>query len=163
MRAMLHHYGHRVIAITLLFLAAGHAQQNTFDQDYKSPAVLRATTRLVVIDVVATDNQGAPVGDLGIDDFTVLEDDKPQKISGFSFRQSTTVTELKQQARLNLFSNVPRFTGPSSLNVILLDSLNAEYLSRTYGRDQLLRYLESGPTIQPTAIYALEDRLKLLH
>ncbi|HET9840121.1 MAG TPA: VWA domain-containing protein [Candidatus Angelobacter sp.] len=157
------HYGNRVVAIAVLFLAAGHAQQNAPEQDYKSPAVLRATTRLVVVDVVATDSKGAPVGDLGIDDFTVLEDDKPQKVSGFSFRQSSTVTELKQQARLNLFSNVPRFAGASSLNVILLDSLNAEYLSRTYGRDQLLKYLESAPAIQPTAIYALEDRLKLLH
>jgi VWFA-related protein len=49
------------------------------------------------------------------------------------------------------------------LNVILLDSLNAEYLSRTYGRDQLLKYLASGPALQPTAVYALEDKLKLLH
>ena len=76
--------------------------------------------------------------------------DKPQKISAFAFRQSSTVAETTQQAKLNLFTNVPRFSGASSLNVILLDSLNAEYLSRTYGRDQLLKYLESGPAIQPT-------------
>ena len=150
-----------VIALFLL-LGAGYSQQSTPEQDYKSPAVLRATTRLVVVDVVATDGKGSTISDLGIDDFAIFEDDNPQKISGFSFRQSSTVTELSQQAKLNLFSNVPRYSGASSLNVILLDSLNAEYLSRTYGRDQLLKYLDGGPAIQPTAIYALEDRLKLL-
>src|SRR5207244_9931684 len=101
---------------------------------YKSPAVLRATTRLVVVDVVATDGKGHPVADLGIDDFAVLEDDKPQKISGFAFRRSSTLGEAPRPANQNLFTNVPRYSGASSLNVILLDSLNAEYLSRTYGR-----------------------------
>ena len=158
-------------ALFLLLAAGGQslaAQQSAPEQDdaknaYKSPAVLRATTRLVVVDVVATDSKGSPMADLGIDDFTILEDDKPQKISAFAFRQSGTVAETAQQAKLNLFTNVPRFSGASSLNVILLDSLNAEYLSRTYGRDQLLKYLESGPAIQPTAVYALENKLKLLH
>jgi len=158
-------------ALFLLLAAGGQslaAQQSAPEQDdaknaYKSPAVLRATTRLVVVDVVATDSKGSPMADLGIDDFTILEDDKPQKISAFAFRQSGTVAETMQQAKLNLFTNVPRFSGASSLNVILLDSLNAEYLSRTYGRDQLLKYLESGPAIQPTAVYALENKLKLLH
>ena len=62
-----------------------------------------------------------------------------------------------------VFSNAPRYSGSSSLNVILLDALNAEFLSRTYARDELLKYLGSGPAIQPTAVYALENTLKLLH
>ena len=150
----------------LLLGAACYGQQGAADQDdaknaYKSPAVLRATTRLVVLDIVATDGKGSPVADLGIDDFTVLEDDQAQKISSFTFWQNRTVTEIPRKA--NLFTNVPRYSGASSLNVILLDALNAEYLSRTYGRDQLIKYLRSGPVIQPTAVYALEDKLKLLH
>ncbi len=160
-------------AMCLLFAAGGNAQTSPAQQNgsgqedatsaYKSPAVLRATTRLVVVDVVATDSKGHPVADLGIDDFAVLEDDKPQKISGFTFRHSSTLGEVRRQANRNLFTNAPRYSGASSLNVILLDSLNAEYLSRTYGRDQLIKYLESGPEIQPTAVYALENKLKLLH
>lgn len=130
---------------------------------YKSAAVLRTTTRLVVVDVVATDSKGHPVGDLGIDDFAVLEDNQPQKIRGFSFRQTSTLTEVQQPANPKVFSNAPRYSGSSSLNVILLDALNAEFLSRTYARDQLLKYLEGGPAIQPTAVYALENTLKLLH
>ena len=155
-----------------LFLLAAVTQAQTSgappaasdaDSAYKSPAVLRATTRLVVVDVVATDSKGQPVADLGIDDFAVLEDDQPQKISGFAFRKNSTLGEVQRPSSPNVFTNAPRFSGASSLNVILLDSLNAEYLSRTYGRDQLIKYLESGPAIQPTAVYALESKLKLLH
>ena len=159
-----------VSVIWLLLAAGGNAQtsaQPSGQEDataaYKSAAVLRTTTRLVVVDVVATDSKGHPVGDLGIDDFAVLEDNQPQKIRGFSFRQTSTLTEVQPPANPKVFSNAPRYSGSSSLNVILLDSLNAEYLSRTYGRDQLIKYLASGPAIQPTAIYALEDKLKLLH
>jgi len=50
-----------------------------------SDQTLRTNTRLVVVDVVATDSKGQPVTDLKAADFTVLEDGKPQKISGFNF------------------------------------------------------------------------------
>ena len=159
-----------VLAICLLPAGGGNAQtssqpsgQEDATSAYKSAAVLRSTTRLVVVDVVATDSKGHPVGDLGIDDFAVLEDNQPQKIKGFSFRQTGTLTEVREPANPKVFSNVPRYAGSSSLNVILLDALNAEFLSRTYARDELLKYLESGPAIQPTAVYALENTLKLLH
>src|ERR1043166_7864860 len=36
---------------------------------YQSSTVLRATTRLVVVDVVATDNKGEPVANLKAEDF----------------------------------------------------------------------------------------------
>src|SRR5579859_1534540 len=61
MKTMLVPYGRRLLAITLLLPITGHAQGSPPAQDYKSPAVLRATTRLVVVDVVATDSKGSPV------------------------------------------------------------------------------------------------------
>src|SRR5690349_11745643 len=137
-------------ATCLLLAASGNAQPSTqpsAQEDataaYKSAAVLRSTTRLVVVDVVATDSNGHPVGDLGIDDFALLEDNQPQKIRGFSFRQTSALNEVQQPANPKVFSNAPRYSGSSSLNVILLDALNAEFLSRTYARDELLKYLES--------------------
>src|SRR5215831_7365753 len=89
-----------VSAICLLLAQGGNAQTSaepSGQQDataaYKSAAVLRTTTRLVVVDVVATDSKGHPVGDLGIDDFTLLEDNQPQKISGFFFFNNAALTE----------------------------------------------------------------------
>ena len=49
--------------------------------DYK----FRVESQLVLVNVVARDKSGKPVTDLKRDDFTVLEDGKPQKISSFDF------------------------------------------------------------------------------
>src|SRR5215470_13173491 len=58
------------------------AQYN--DQSF---VTLKVTTNLVVLDVVATDSKGKPVTDLKPEDFTLLEDDKEQKISIFHLQQ----------------------------------------------------------------------------
>ena len=49
--------------------------------DYK----FKVESQLVLVNVVARDKSGRPVTDLKRDDFTVLEDGKPQKISSFDF------------------------------------------------------------------------------
>ena len=81
------------VVFTFLFSAASYSQTEPDytkvpqkqEPAYQSQTVLRSTTRLVVVDVVAIDDKGQPVTDLKQDDFTVMEDGKPQKISDFSF------------------------------------------------------------------------------
>src|SRR5258708_38665544 len=55
-------------------------------QTSRSPETLRTTTRLVVVDVVATDSKGQAGNDLKAEDFTVLESGQPQKVRGFNFQ-----------------------------------------------------------------------------
>jgi VWFA-related protein len=128
-----------------------------------SATVLRATTRLVVVDVVATDSKGEPVLDLTADDFTVLEGGKPQKISGFSFKRGNAATPASGGSNNGAFTNAPRFNNATSMNVILLDGINGDFAGYAYGRDQLLKFLDTGTLTQPTALYALEQKLTLLH
>jgi VWFA-related protein len=130
---------------------------------YQSQSVLRATTRLVVLDVVALDEKGQPVKDLKADDFIVLEDGKPQKISDFSFHQPGAAVEPARAPAPGVISNAPPFSSNSCLNVILLDGINTDYSSHAYAQDMLVRYLDSNPPIQPTAVYALEGKLTMLH
>ena len=52
---------------------------------YESATVLKTITRLVVVDVVATDKNG-PVRGLSRENFTILEDGKPQQIRVFNFQ-----------------------------------------------------------------------------
>ncbi|OLE52745.1 MAG: hypothetical protein AUG51_16320 [Acidobacteria bacterium 13_1_20CM_3_53_8] len=47
--------------------------------------VVRITTNLVQLDVSATDNNGHQITDLSPDDFEVREDNRPQKITNFSY------------------------------------------------------------------------------
>src|SRR6478752_511184 len=84
-------------------------QQPAQDPVYQSSTVLRATTRLVVLDVVATGSDGAPEQNLKAEDFTVLENGKPQKISGFTFQHGNVVTQAALSANSQGFSNAPQF------------------------------------------------------
>ena len=147
------------------YLSGTDQQSSPQAQPSVSPSatVLRATTRLVVVDVVATDSKGEPVLDLTADDFTVLEDGKPQKISGFSFQRSTAGSVRPSTAHGgNVFTNTPQYKDATTLNVILLDTLNADLSGKVSARDHLLKYLATEPAIQPTALFTLDTKLTLL-
>lgn len=125
--------------------------------------VLKATTRLVVVDVVATDSSGAPVTDLKESDFTVLEDGQPQKIGSFNF-QGAAAKNGPPPAKLppNVVTNVPA-SQSNSLNVILLDHINGESRNRIYAQDRLVKFLDRASALEPTAIFVMEKKLSLIH
>src|SRR5437899_4177157 len=84
---------------------------------YESATVLKSITRLVVVDVVATDKNGA-VTDLVRDDFTVLEDGKEQKVRVFNFQKPTInanggAAVVPPKLPENVFSNVARYSASS--------------------------------------------------
>jgi hypothetical protein len=53
--------------------------------------VIRVTVDLVQVDAVVTDSQGRHVTGLKSEDFQILEDGKPQKITHFSYVAGTAV------------------------------------------------------------------------
>src|SRR6478752_8242979 len=133
---------------------------------YESATVIKSITRLVVVDVVATDKDGA-ITDLKQDDFTMLEDGKEQKIRVFNFQQphanaAGAVAMTSSRPPENVFSNVARFSASSALNILLLDALNTNLPHQAYVRDQMIRYLEKMPEGQPVAVYMLSTKLTLL-
>ncbi|HKF23273.1 MAG TPA: VWA domain-containing protein [Candidatus Angelobacter sp.] len=137
-------------------------------QVYESASVLKAVTRMVVVDVVVTDKHGNTVTDLQRGDFTVSEDGNEQQIRVFSFERPGTsaagLTASPATSNLppNVFTNIPRYNPKSALNVILLDGLNTTVPDQAYVRQQMIRYLEKMPPGQPVAIYALSSKLTLL-
>jgi VWFA-related protein len=76
----------RFVALTLAALVAVPAQPIAQQQPPPTP-VFRASTQLVTVDVVVRDSNGAVVRGLTANDFTVLEDGKPQSIGTFTFQQ----------------------------------------------------------------------------
>ncbi len=150
-----------------LVLSVPGVSQTTTDQPQDvlhSDQTLRTNTRLVVVDVVAIDSKGQPVPDLKPADFTLLEDGKPQKISGFNFEHPGGAPAPTVQAQLppSVVSNAPKFQS-NSLNVILFDTVNGEFAEHAYARDQLLKFLNTAELGRPVAIFALQNQLKLLH
>ncbi len=127
--------------------------------------VLRTTTRLVVVDVVALDEHNVPVTDLQAKDFTVLEENKPQQVRVFSFQHPTSEVATASRPKLpaNVFTNSPSYRVNSSFNVILLDALNTRFEDMAYSHQELVRFLKNMPPDQPVAIYALEgNKVRLL-
>ena len=55
---------------------------------------------LVIVDVTAKDKQGMTVEGLKADDFTVLEDGKPQKVSVFEFQKISSTPDPPKQVTL---------------------------------------------------------------
>jgi hypothetical protein len=70
--------------ISSLFLLTAMSAAQTPPQE---PATFHAATRLVEVDVIAG-SKGAPATGLSKEDFTLLENGKPPKISFFSVRSS---------------------------------------------------------------------------
>ena len=61
---------------------AAWAQQAPVQQ---APQAIRATTELVLVNVVARDKKGNLIRDLKREDFTVFEDGQKQQVSSFDF------------------------------------------------------------------------------
>src|SRR5260370_4387755 len=132
---------------------------------YESGTVLQVHTRLVVIDVIATDDHGHAVTDLKGTDFSVLEDGKPQKVRAFAFEHPFAPDPNEKIPVLppNVFTNLPLFPSSSAMSVIVMDVLNTSLTDQAYARQKLLHYLDNMPPNEPTAIYIMGDRLKMVH
>jgi VWFA-related protein len=153
-----------LIAAGLYAQSATQPSASNESQVLHSDQTLRTNTRLVLVDVVATDSKGQPVPDLNASDLTVLEDGKPQKISGFNFERSDASSARVAQIQLppSVVTNAPKFQS-NSLNVILFDTANGDFTEQVYAHDQLLKFLNGAALDRPVAIFALQTQLKLLH
>lgn len=121
--------------------------------------MLRVTTRLIEVNVVAQDKKGQPVRDLTRDDFTLLDDGKPQPISVFVLN---TGQAPPAPAALPPGTYTNRPEGPSqagNLSVILLDGLNTSFADQTWSRSQVTRFLEQLQPQDRVAIYLLGEHL----
>jgi VWFA-related protein len=128
---------------------------------FESATVLKTLSHVTVVDVIATTAAGEPVADLKAEDFTIVEDGKPQQIRAFSFQRPNPTAAEPSSVKLpeNVFTNVPRINVNSAVNVVLLDGVEG---STPALRDQMLKLLASIPEGQPVAVYVLGTRLRLL-
>ena len=139
--------------------------QQPTPEELNRPAV-RVATRVVLVDVVVTDKSGQRVKGLSQEDFTVLENGKPQKISSFVAESRTFSATAPRMPALpeHVYTNRPEYNMPSGpLTIMLLDGLNTPVADQSYARTQMLKYL--GTQLQPgqaVAVYTMADSLRLL-
>jgi VWFA-related protein len=77
-------------AVLLFSSAAGQTTAPQATKDNQGTYRFRVESELVLVNVVVRDKQGKPVTDLKQQDFTIMEDGKPQRISSFDFENLDT-------------------------------------------------------------------------
>ena len=127
--------------------------------------MFKSNARLVLVDVVATDDAGQPVHSLRPQDFTVMEDGKPQHITGFQEQQADNKpqpTPLALNLPKNVFTNYASRSDTGALTVLLFDSLNTDRLHLTYAKQELLNFLKKLPPGKRIALFTLGNQLRMV-
>jgi VWFA-related protein len=150
------------LLVSSLLLAAAAAQT----EPQGPVTTLKASSRLVVVDVVVTDYKGNPIHNLKQSDFTLLEKGQPQTISHFEEHASLAGAPQKIASMPKLepgtFTNYSPAPVDGALNILLLDSLNTPMQDQTVVRDQIMKYLKTARPGTRMAIFGLNQRLHLL-
>jgi VWFA-related protein len=128
--------------------------------------VIKENVRRVIVDVVVTDAGGRPVRGLALEDFSIAEDGKPQRVLSFDVHDFDAVPEVSplQPTSLppNTFVNVPETPERGPLYVILYDMVNMGMDDQGAARKQLLKFISSKPPGVRFAIFVLSDGLRLV-
>ena len=156
------------------------AQQTTSSQtpvknlpvdQQEPPVVLKVTTRLVTVEVVARDRRGSPVRDLKADDFQLFEQSTrktEQQIASFRlFDRTLSANRDPDRATLKIppgiFTNLvttKKLSAPPT--ILLVDGLNTDAASQLQARQKMVQLLSSTPVDIPVAVFLMGRRLHLL-
>ena len=149
--------------VLLLLIVVSLQSQTAVPDSTTTVTTIQTKLRVVLVDVVVTDNKGQPVPGLRKEDFEVLEDGKPQTIASFDEHQATTPTLVKLPPMPpNVYTNFPLTEKADSVNVLLLDALNTESRDQTYVHTQMIKYLQTIPPGTRVAIFTLASRLRMI-
>jgi VWFA-related protein len=153
----------------IALLASAGAQQAAPAQATTAPAnaqptvTIKSESRLVVVDVVVTDSHGQPVQNLTRDDFTLLEDGKPQQMKVFENHATpTSKTDTAAGPAKAKTNSTPAQQHSGPLNIVLLDALNTETQDQTRVHQHMIDLLKTLPPGPRVAVFTLTDRLKQL-
>jgi VWFA-related protein len=165
------------IAAALLFVCATGVSQEknqpqTSPPKIEPPAVLKVTTRLVTVDVVARDRHGNAVRDLTAKEFQIAEQSgshkSQQQIASFRLldrslknvsEPETAALQLPAGVYTNLVSTKNLSAPPT---ILLVDGLNTDATTQLQVRQQMVRLLASAPSDVPMVVFLLGRELRLL-
>lgn len=159
----------RPMTLSLLMLASGPgaAPQSANPPEIQAHETtpkfrIRAERNLVIVRVVVRDTKGRTVGDRHKEDFRLLDDGKPQEITGFGFETAnpkTTATEARSTPAATTGAATPPLPPPASAApqrfvALFFDDLHIEIEGIGRTRDAAWRYLSAG--VRP------QDRVAIL-
>lgn len=128
----------------LLSAPAVHAQQPATQIPDNSSPVIRAETRLVLVDTIVTDKKGAYIRDLTAKDFRVFEDNKEQAIKSFSFETDEASPTNPQKRYLVLFFDNSTMDTSDQMRARLAAS---KFIDNNAGPNRLMAIVDFGGAV----------------
>ena len=132
--------------------------------------VLKVTSRLVQVSVVAHDRNGKIVRDLTRDDFTLTDNGQPQPISVFSVQMAEpaeSAPDPPDTANPLVISNrtLRNTAEPIAVTVILFDALNISRLDDfLYAKREVVKFLSTLRPADPVALYSINGpKMRVIH
>jgi len=145
----------RRFLLTALLLASSSAapQEPTFS----------AGTRLVQVDTVVRNSKG-PVANLRKEDFSLLDNGKPQKIAVFSVRSARSSVASAVPLPAGAASNRLNSRGetPASATILLIDRLNTPISDQPYANRKIIKFLQNRGNRDSIGIYTLGNRVRVI-
>ncbi len=122
--------------------------------------IFKAQTSLIQVPVVVTDKTGNHIRQLTKADFKVLEDGKAQSIIGFEEIIPSSGVVPSPDGPPGTFTNLTTDESkPRSVTVIVLDKVNTPFLSQSYARGQLIKYLADHlDSSQPLGLMVISSK-----
>lgn len=133
-----------LIGLTAAFCPSLSAQSSQEAPPATGTATISVVSRLVVLDIVVTDAQGNLVPNLNKQDFTILQDGKPQNIRNFDGWNDTSSAPATPATdafgRQDWGNGVP-------LTIFVLDEINTPFDEKSFAVENLRNYLRHQPAL----------------
>lgn len=129
------------------------------------PVILKSTTRLVQVSVIAQDGKGQPITDLKKEDFRIKVNGKDQPIKVFSMDSSSALPQGETKIPPNVYTNRMEVKPgqQNSVSIILLDLMNTRLTDQMVAKAQVIRYLRTLKPADHIGLYVLGSSLRVLH
>src|SRR5271168_349821 len=150
------------LASCWILLCTGSAHPVAHAQQASAPGaadagVIRAETRLVLVDTVVTDKKGNYVRDLAQTDFKVWEDGKEQTLTSFSFEQNSGSGPQQPHYMVLFFDNSTMDMGDQAK----ARDAAAKFIDANAGPDRLIAIADFGGSVHISQNFTADaQRLK---
>jgi len=149
-----------LVALPLVWLCSPTASQIS---NPETPTI-KASARLVLVDVVVRNQKGEPMAGLPGSNFKILEDGVPQTISSFEEHKAGAIEPTKLPPMPpNVFTNFPTVKAADGVDILLVDCLNSEPRDQASLRQNLLKYLKAVRPGTRIALFTLGSHLRLVY
>src|SRR6185369_6409506 len=125
---------------------------------------IKVNSRLVIVDVVATDKSGKVIPGLKSTDCRIFDNGKEQKVRFFEEHTAPRSASMRDIPKLppNQFTNFPFDPPKDTINLVLFDLLNVAPADQQYARKEMLKALTRLPKGRQLALFTLGNHLQMI-